>query len=189
MATRDGVTPYFAPANKAEKVLRKPTCAFSAPIASMDAAKVVPTSISKFRPVISLKQSAMAVPAVVILPVSPEGTKVITIGFSAEPSSPAAGAAGALGNLAQSGGGGGVGVGGSVVGASVAGASVGASIAGASVGGASVGTGGSVGAAVAGAQAEITSTRIVSTAKSKLTDFFIFLLLLRYLDLGKVPNQ
>ena len=94
-------------------------------------------------------------------------------------------------SLAQSGGGGGVGVGGSVVGASVAGAgtSVGASVEGASVGGASVGTGGSVGAAVAGAQAETTSTRIVITAKSKLTDFFIFLLLLRYLDREMLPIE
>src|SRR5687767_10722043 len=129
MATSAGVTPYFAPANRAEKVLRKPTWAFSAPIASMEAAKLVPTSISKLSPVISLKHSAMAVPAVVILPVSPDGTKVITIGFSAEPSSPAAGASGALSNLAQLGGGGGVGVGGSTVAASVGAASVGASVA------------------------------------------------------------
>src|SRR5215207_6746406 len=184
MATRDGVTPYFAPAKRAEKVLRKPTCAFSAPIASMDAAKLVPTSISKLRPVISLKQSAMAVPAVVILPVSPEGTKVITIGLSAEPSSPAAGASGAFGNLSQAGGGGAVGVGGSVVGASVAaasvGTSVGASVAGASVGGASVGSGRSVGTAVAaGAQAETASARIIVTASNRFSDLFIFHLLFR----------
>src|SRR5574341_2163797 len=103
-------------------------------MASMDAAKVVPTSILKLRPVIWLKQSAIAVPALVILPVSPEGTKVITIGLSAEPSSPAAGAAGASASLSQTGGGGGVGVGGSTVGASVAGASVGAPVTGASLG-------------------------------------------------------
>ncbi len=67
----------------------------------------------------------MAVPATVILPVSPEGTKVMTIGLSAEPSSPDAGAAGASDNLSQTGGGGGVGLAGATVGASVAaGASV-----------------------------------------------------------------
>src|SRR6266508_3397104 len=94
----------------------------------MEAAKVVPTSILKLRPVIWLKQSAIAVPAFVILPVSPEGTKVITIGLSAEPRSPAAGAAGASASLSQTGGGRGVGVGGSAVGASV-GAVVGTGVA------------------------------------------------------------
>jgi hypothetical protein len=160
----------------------------------MDAAKVVPTSILKLRPVISLKQSAMAVPAVVILPVSPEGTKVITMGFSAEPSSPAAGAAGAFDNFAQFGGGGGVAVGGTAVAASVAGASVGASVA-ASVGasvitsvGASVTTGASVGAGVAGAQAESTSTRIAITAKNILSDFFISFPLENW-DLGNLPYK
>src|SRR6266540_1359695 len=130
----------------------------------MDAAKVVPTSILKVRPVIWLKQSAIAVPAFVILPVSPEGTKVITMGLSAEPSSPAAGAAGASGSLSQTGGGGGVGVGGTAVGASVAGATV---------GGTSVGAGGSVGAGVSGAQAETNSTRTAITARNICSDFFI----------------
>src|SRR5512143_4310087 len=109
MATRAGKIPSFASPRRAEKVLRKPTCAFSAPMASIEAAKLVPTSILKVMPVISLRQSAMAVPALVILPVSPEGTKVMTIGLSAEPSSPAFGAAaGASGSLVQVGGGGGV---------------------------------------------------------------------------------
>src|SRR5512133_1021721 len=120
-------------------------------MASMEAAKVVPTSILKLRPVIWLKQSAIAVPALVILPVSPDGTKVITIGLSAEPRAPAAGAAGASGSLSQTGGGGAVLVGGTAVGASVAvaasvGACVGASVA---VGAACVGAcvaGGCVGA-------------------------------------------
>src|SRR5436190_1158712 len=136
MATKAGITPYFCSANRTEKVFIKLTCAFSAPIASMEAAKVVPTSILKVSPVIWLKQSAIAVPAFVILPVSPDGTKVITMGLSVEPSAPAAGAAGASGNLSQIGGGGAVGVGGATVGASVAGASVavGASVAGATVG-------------------------------------------------------
>src|SRR5512143_161268 len=133
MATRAGKIPYFASARRAEKVFRKPTCAFSAPIASIEAAKLVPTSILKVMPVISLRQSAMAVPATVILPVSPEGTKVMTIGLSAAPSAPAAGASGASGSLVQTGGGGGVGVGGAAVGASV-GASVGAAVGMASVG-------------------------------------------------------
>src|SRR5512144_2885354 len=89
MASKAGVTPYFAFAKRAESVLRKPTCAFSAPIASIEAAKDVPTSSLKLRPVIWLRQSAIAPPALVILPVSPDGTKVITIGLSAEPRSPA----------------------------------------------------------------------------------------------------
>src|ERR1051325_6550637 len=127
MATNAGMTPYFCSANRTENVFMKLTWAFSAPIASMDAAKVVPTSILKLRPVIWLRQSAIAVPALVILPVSPEGTNVITIGLSAEPSAPAAGAAGASGSLLQTGGGGAVFVGGTAVGASVAvAASVGA---------------------------------------------------------------
>src|SRR5512133_2908195 len=165
--------PYSCSASRTENVLRKLTWAFSAPMASMEAAKVVPTSILKVRPVISVKQSAIAVPAVVILPVSPEGTKVITIGLSDEPSSPAAGAAGASDSFVQTGGGGGVGVGGSTVGASV-GASVATSV-GASVitsVGASV-AGGWVGAAVAGWQAVSTSTRIAITARDKCSDFFI----------------
>src|SRR5512138_2229518 len=171
MATKAGTTWYFCSASRTENVLRKPTCAFSAPMASMEAAKVVPTSILKVKPVISVKQSAIAVPAVVILPVSPEGTNVMTMGLSAEPSSPAAGAAGASGSLSQTGGGGGVFVGGTTVAASVAGASVGASVAGASVavGGASVGAcvaGGSVAAGVAGAQAETSSTNTAITARN-----------------------
>src|SRR5512140_2922494 len=115
----------------------------------MEAAKEVPTSSLKLRPVILLRQSAIAPPAFVILPVSPEGTKVMTMGLSADPSVPAAGAAGASASLSQAGGGAGVAVGGTAVGASVA-ASVGASVmasVGASVG-ASVMT--SVGACVAG---------------------------------------
>src|SRR5512143_2494421 len=123
----------------------------------MDAAKEVPTSSLKLSPVIWLRQSAMAPPAFVILPVSPEGTKVITMGLSAAPIAPAAGAAGASGSLAQTGGGGAVLVGGTAVGASVAvaasvGACVGASVAVAASVGAWV-TGACVGAAVAGAQA------------------------------------
>ncbi len=54
------------------------------------------------------EQSAMAVPALVILPVSPDGTNVMTIGLSAEPRSPAF-TVGALGSLSHFGGGGGVG--------------------------------------------------------------------------------
>src|SRR5512143_2311842 len=96
--------PYLELPSRAEKVLRKPTWAFSAPMASMEAAKLVPTSSLKARPVIWLRQSAMAPPALAILPVSPEGTKVITIGLSAEPSAPAAGAAGASASLAHMGG-------------------------------------------------------------------------------------
>ena len=117
--------PYFCSAKRTENVLRKLTWAFSAPMASMEAAKVVPTSILKVRPVIEVKQSAMAVPALVILPVSPDGTKVITMGLSEAPSLPAAGAAGASANLSHTGG---TAVGaavGAVVGATV-GASVGA---------------------------------------------------------------
>src|SRR5512137_519901 len=130
--------PYFCSASRTEKVLRKLTCAFSAPMASMEAAKVVPTSILKARPVIWLKQSAMAVPALVILPVSPEGTKVITMGLSAAPRAPAAGAAGASASLAHTGG---TGVGGTAVGgATVGGTAVGASVGGTAVGGTSVGT-------------------------------------------------
>src|SRR5690242_14425601 len=132
MATKAGITPYFCSASRTEKVFMKPTWAFSAPIASMEAAKVVPTSILKLRPVIWLKQSAIAVPAFVILPVSPEGTNVITMGLSVAPSFPAAGAAGASDSLLQTGGGGGVAVGGTAVGASVAVAAsvaVGASVA------------------------------------------------------------
>src|SRR5512142_2108435 len=115
MASSTGNTPYFAWASRAENVFRKPTWAFSAPMASTEAAKLVPTSSLKARPVIWPRQSAMAPPALAILPVSPEGTKVITIGLSAEPSAPAAGAAGASDSLVQTGGGGGVGVGGACV--------------------------------------------------------------------------
>src|SRR5512138_2103303 len=126
--------PYLDWPSRAENVLRKPIWAFSAPMASMEAAKLVPTSSLKARPVIWLRQSAMAPPAVAILPVSPEGTKVMTIGLSVAPRAPAAGAAGASGSLSQTGAGGGVGVGGTAVGASVAvaasvGAWVGASVA------------------------------------------------------------
>src|SRR5512142_2591030 len=139
MASRTGKMPYLAFAISAEYVLRKPTWAFSAPMASMEAAKLVPTSSLKARPVIWLRQSAIAPPAVAILPVSPEGTKVMTMGLSVAPSAPAAGAAGASGSLSHTGAGGGVGVGGAAVGASV-GAWVGASVGGgATVGGTSVG--------------------------------------------------
>src|SRR5512146_3420974 len=119
--------PYLELPRRAENVLRKPTWAFSAPMASMEAAKLVPTSSLKARPVIWLRQSAMAPPALAILPVSPEGTKVMTIGLSAAPRAPAAGAAGASDSLSHTGAGGGVGVGGTGVGASV-GAVVGASV-------------------------------------------------------------
>src|SRR5512135_3464556 len=121
--------PYLELPSRAEKVLRKPTWAFSAPIASMEAAKLVPTSSLKLRPVIWPRQSAMAPPAVAILPVSPEGTKVMTMGLSVAPRAPAAGAAGASESLVQTGAGGGVGVGGTAVGASV-GAWVGAAVGG-----------------------------------------------------------
>src|SRR5512146_1307315 len=115
MASRTGKTPYLLWARRAENVFRKPTCAFSAPMASIEAAKLVPTSSLKARPVIWPRQSAMAPPALAILPVSPDGTKVMTIGLSAEPSAPAAGAAGASGSLSHTGAGGGVGVGGASV--------------------------------------------------------------------------
>src|SRR5512138_329976 len=134
--------PYLDWPSRAENVLRKPIWAFSAPMASMEAAKLVPTSSLKARPVIWPRQSAMAPPALAILPLSPEGTNVMTIGLSDAPSAPAAGAAGASGSLLQTGGGGGVGVGG----ACVAGTAVGA---GAWVG-ASVGAGAWVGASVGG---------------------------------------
>src|SRR5512135_3736470 len=125
-----GSIPYLAFPSTAEKVLRKPTWAFSAPIASTEAAKLVPTSSLNAKPVIWLRQSAMAPPALAILPVSPEGTKVMTIGLSAAPRAPAAGAAGASGSLVQTGGGGGVGVGGAAVAATAVGASVGTSVGG-----------------------------------------------------------
>src|SRR5687768_3123986 len=131
---------------------------------SIVAAYEVGTLTSKFNPVASFKACAITSPPVVMILASTDGTKSTLIGCSGEPIFDVAG---------------------SVAGDSVAGASV----AGASVGRAWVGTGGSVGARVAGAQAETTSTTIVIMAKSKLTDFFIFLLLLRYLELGKVPNQ
>src|SRR5512143_3481924 len=140
--------PYLELPSRAEKVLRKPIWAFSAPMASIEAAKLVPTSSLKARPVIWPRQSAMAPPALAILPVSPEGTKVITIGLSAAPKAPAAGAAGASGSLVQTGGGGGVGVGFAAVAATV-GAVVGASVAGA----ATVGTTGASVGVGAGAQA------------------------------------
>src|SRR5512135_3129401 len=153
--------PYLELPSRAEKVLRKPTWAFSAPIASMEAAKLVPTSSLKARPVIWPRQSAMAPPAFAILPVSPEGTKVITIGLSEAPSCPAAGAAGASGSFVQTGGGGGVGVGGAVVGAA-AGAVVGASVA----GGAWVGAAGASVGVGAGAQAARASDSTTSNANS-----------------------
>src|SRR5688572_6824845 len=130
-------------------------------ISSMVAAYEVGTLTSKFMPVASFKACAITSPPVVMMLASTDGTNSTLIGCSAEPMSDVAGA--------------------------VAGASVGASVEGISVGGAWVG--GSVAAGVVGAQAETTSTRTVIMAKSKLTDFFIFLLLLRYLDLGRVPNQ
>src|SRR5258708_4952796 len=101
---RAGTTPYFASASNTENVLRKPTWAFSAPIASMDAPKEVPTSILNDRPVILPRQSAMALPALVIFPESPEGTKVMTMGLSGEPRSPAF-TLGALASGSQAGGG------------------------------------------------------------------------------------
>src|SRR5689334_6675016 len=110
---RAGTTPYFCSANRTEKVLRKPTWAFSAPMASMEAPKEVPTSILNDRPVILPRQSAIALPALVILPESPEGTKVMTMGVSAAPSVPAA-AVGGLAMGVQAGGGE---VGGTAVGA------------------------------------------------------------------------
>src|SRR5512147_1698075 len=140
--------PYLAFPYRAASVLRKPTWAFSAPMASIEAPKLVPTSSLKARPVIWPRQSAMAPPALAILPVSPEGTKVMTIGLSAEPSAPAAGAAGASDNLLHTGGGGGVGVGGAAVGGTSVGASVGGTsvaaggwVAGTSVGGTGVAAG------------------------------------------------
>src|SRR5512143_2874917 len=130
MASMAGKIPYLDSPKRAENVFRNPTWAFSAPMASMEAAKLVPTSSLKARPVIWPRQSAMAPPAFAILPVSPEGTKVITIGLSAEPSAPAAGAAGASLSLVQTGAGGGVGVGGTGVAGTAVGASVGASVGG-----------------------------------------------------------
>src|SRR5512138_627982 len=170
MATKAGTTWYFCSASRTENVLRKPTCAFSAPMASMEAAKVVPTSILKARPVILLKQSAIAVPALVILPVSPEGTKVITMGLSAAPKAPAAGAAGAEAILSQTGAGGGVGVGGAAVGGTSVGAAVGGTsvAAGAAVAGTSVGAGTAVGSGVAaGPQAARTTEASNRTENSR----------------------
>src|SRR6266849_2094300 len=121
---RAGTTPYFASASSTENVLRKPTWAFSAPKASMEAPNEVPTSILNDRPVILPRQSAMALPALVILPESPEGTKVMTMGLSGEPRSPAF-TVGAVGSLSQTGAGT-VAVGAAAVGAVVtAGAKVG----------------------------------------------------------------
>src|SRR5689334_17336669 len=88
----------------------------------------------------------MAVPALVILPVSPDGTKAITIGLSAEPSSPAA-AVGAPSILVQSAGG--------MVAVAVGAAATSVAVA----TGASVGTSVGAGAGVAGVpQAESTIT-------------------------------
>src|SRR5512141_175018 len=100
-----GITLYLASASSTENVFRKPTWAFSAPRASIEAPKDVPTSILNDSPVIWPRQSAMALPALVILPESPEGTKVMTMGLSAAPRLPAAGAAGASDSLVQTGGG------------------------------------------------------------------------------------
>src|SRR3989442_3170575 len=123
---RAGTTPYFTSASSTENVLRKPTWAFSAPIASMEAPKDVPTSILNDRPVILPRQSAMALPALVIFPESPEGTKVMTIGLSGEPRSPAF-TLGALASGSQAGGGT-VAVGAAVVAAVVGAATVGAAV-------------------------------------------------------------
>src|SRR5258708_25273858 len=101
---RAGRTPYFSSANSTEKVLRKPTWALLAPMASIEAPKDVPTSILNDRPVILLRQSPIAVPALVILPESPDGTNVMTIGASEAPSWPAA-TGGALASGVQAGGG------------------------------------------------------------------------------------
>jgi len=136
---------------------------------SIDAPKEVPNEIPKVRPVILVRQSAMSVATGVSLPVSPEGTKVIVIGLSAEPSAPAAGVRGfAIGAQAAGGtvglavgaivGGTTVTVGGIAVGTAVGGTAVG----GTAVGGTAVGAGGLVGAGAtggvaAGAQAERTS--------------------------------
>src|SRR5512133_4035440 len=87
----------------------------------------------------------MAVPALVILPVSPDGTNVMTMGLSAEPSSPAA-TVGGLAIFSHTGGGG---VGFTAVGAAAA-AAVDAAVGAAAVVGsaaAAVGAGAVVGAA------------------------------------------
>ncbi len=91
-------------------------------------------------PVSLLKQSAMAVPAFVIVGTSPDGTKAITIGFSGEPRSPDLTATAKLSCFVQFGGGV-VGVAaatgalvGAVVGATVAGGFVGAAVGGTAVG-------------------------------------------------------
>src|SRR5512142_2134940 len=163
MASSTGNTPYLLWASRAENVFRKPTCAFSAPMASIEAAKLVPTSSLKARPVIWPRQSAIAPPALAILPVSPEGTKVMTIGLSEAPSCPAAGASGASANLSQTGGGGGVGVGGATV-AAVVGASVGASVAGT----ACVGAGASVGVGAGAQAASASDSATVSASRTKV---------------------
>jgi len=133
----------------------------------------------------------MSVATGVSLPVSPEGTKVMVIGLSGEPSAPAAGVIGfAIG--AQAAGG----IVGAAVGATVGGTAVavgcgtavaGTAVAGTAVGGTAVGgtavgctAGGLVGAGAAvgvatGAQAErasmSTTTRII---RCETTFFFIF---------------
>src|SRR5579859_419029 len=100
----------------------------------------------------------MALPALVILPESPEGTKVMTIGLPDEPRSPAF-TVGASDSLLQTGGGA-VGLGAVAAGAVVA---AGAAVA----AGAVVGT--AVGAAVgvaAGAQAPANSARSAKPANN-----------------------
>jgi hypothetical protein len=144
-ATRATSTSYFCLASRMAKVLRKAIWALLPPRASIEAASLVPTSILKARPVILVRQSAMAVPPLVIRPVSTDGTKVMTMGLSAAPNSPALGlsAVAILSHLAA---------GTTTVGA--AGAFVGA-VVGAAVGATVGATGLAVGTAVGGGVGEM----------------------------------
>jgi len=102
------------------------------------------------------RQSAMALPATVIAPVSPEGTKVITSGLPDEPRSPAL----TVGGLAINGQ---LGVGKVAVGAGAVAAVVGAAV---------------VGAAVGWAQALKTSElKTITESKTNRKFFFTILLL------------
>jgi hypothetical protein len=158
---------------------------------SMDAPKEVPNSIPKVRPVILVRQSAMSVATGVSLPVSPEGTKVMMMGLSGEPSAPAAGVRGfAIGAQAAGGtvgvGGKAVAVGGTAV--AVGGTAVAVDGIAVAVGGiaVSVGAGGLVGAGgfvgagaavvAAGPQAERVSmaSTITIITRRETTVFFIF---------------
>src|SRR5512138_2313673 len=152
-------TLYFSCASRMAKVFRKPIWALPPPMASTEAASLVPTSILKVSPVILPRQSAISWPPLVILPTSTDGTKVMTIGLSDAPSSPAAGvmAFGIGSHFAA----------GISVGAGVGGTSVGATVGGTSVGGTAVGAGGSVAAGVAaGLQAASTSDTVITSANS-----------------------